>query len=457
MSGKLRIGLVIMLALAASIADAKENSGKKRTRRTRTETVEKTANEKTANGTGSARKTTAGETGGNDGAAETEITVAAANRAVGGNFFSEQRPLWECSSSEVAKRMKMTLPKGGENNPVHSVFTKRKVSFCGCGAEEFRFFIREGKIIRVDVMILDKGDSVKGKVVSSKRSDFSKRLQREERELCRNLDSAFGASVNGVFGSGNQARRLPHWFCREAAIAVEMVDREFLMLHILPREEIGRRKSPQSANRLDRAKLDLTGNIRREKNGDVFIDGVPMVDQGSKGYCVPATLERCFRYYGITDFDMHRIADAGHTSAGGGTALTSALAGLGPMLHDCRLRRVSYGKLRLRGIIRGVDAGTPLIWALYSSPDYLKRLKEHNAAREKNGTSAQWKVMLRKMRRLPPSKQGAHVCLIIGYNSATEEIAVSNSWGAGGELAWVRFVDAAAADAGEELYVLQPR
>ena len=46
-----------------------------------------------------------------------------------------------------------------------------------------------------------------------------------------------------------------------------------------------------------------------------------------------------------------------------------------------------------------------------------------------------------------------------GYNLATGEIAVSNSWGTapGAEIAWVRFADADTADAGEDLYVIQPR
>ena len=464
MSGKSKIALIVVLALAATLAEAKkEDSGKKHGRKTRTETVEK----KTKRSESDDKKTkaeSAEEAAGSD-TAESGVTegsgisAAAANRAVGAGLFSDRQTLWETPVAEVVKRMKLALPKGSEKTPTVSVFTKRKSSFFGCGVEEFRFFCREGKITRIDVMLLNKGDSVKGKVPSSRRFEFSKRLQREERVLSRNLDTAFGSANSIVFGIGSQSRRMPHWFCREAAIAVEMVDREYLMLHVFPREQAGRPNFRKDTLRVDRAKLDLTKNIRREKNGDVFISGVPMVDQGSKGYCVPATLERCFRYYGITEFDMHRIADAGKTAAGGGTALSNALAGLAPMLHDCRMRRVSLGRLRLRGVAGAIDAGTPIIWALYSSPEYLQRLQEHNAARAKIESPAAWKADLKKMRRLPSSKKGAHVCLIIGYNLTTGEIAVSNSWGAapGADIAWVRFADAAAADADEDLYVLQPR
>lgn len=444
-----RFWLCILLALVALTAAAKDDTGKKRTKRTRTtaETVEKKPS----------RPDPAVKTGNGGAPADAEIPVPDANRGVGVDLFDARSPLWESSPAEVCRRLKLKPPKGTENDPVLSVYTQRKASFCGCGVEEFRLFGKAGKLIRIDVMFLNKGDSVKGKVSNARRSGFSKQLQREQRELINGLTAAFGAPVNGVFGSGKQSKRMSYWFCREAAIAVELESREFLMLHIVPREQGGRRKTQSSTNRLDRAKIDLTKNIRREKNGDVFIEGVPMVDQGSKGYCVPATLERYFRYYGITDFDMHRIADAGKTKMGGGTTLTSAIGGLAPMLHDCRLHRVSCGKLRMRVVIRAIDEGTPLIWALYSSPDYLNRLKELNAARGDAKSSAEWQTQLRKMRKIPSSKSGAHVCLIIGYNASTGEIAVSNSWGPGAEIAWVRFADAAVADGGEDLYVLQLR
>ena len=129
-------------------------------------------------------------------------------------------------------------------------------------------------------------------------------------------------------------------------------------------------------------------------------------------------------------------------------------SGRGPA---CRLRRVSCGKLRFRSIVRSVDNGLPLIWALYSSPAYLERLKEVTALRGKSGTPAQWKAKLKKLRKIPQSQDDGHVCLIIGYNAMTDEIAVSNSWGPGAEIAWVRFADAAIADQGEDLYTLQLR
>ena len=55
---------------------------------------------------------------------------------------------------------------------------------------------------------------------------------------------------------------------------------------------------------------NLQKNVVR-KDDDVFIDGIPMVDQGQKGYCVNAAASRVFNYYGIplTQHEVAQMAD----------------------------------------------------------------------------------------------------------------------------------------------------
>ena len=63
-------------------------------------------------------------------------------------------------------------------------------------------------------------------------------------------------------------------------------------------------------------------NVNKRNNGDVVIMNIPMVDQGPKGYCVPATFERCMRYMEIPA-DMYLLAMAGNTGMGGGTVISN--------------------------------------------------------------------------------------------------------------------------------------
>jgi hypothetical protein len=59
----------------------------------------------------------------------------------------------------------------------------------------------------------------------------------------------------------------------------------------------------------------LATKVKREANTKAIIEGVPMVDQGSKGYCAVASFERVLRHYGA-DVDMHDLANVAETYGG---------------------------------------------------------------------------------------------------------------------------------------------
>ena len=73
------------------------------------------------------------------------------------------------------------------------------------------------------------------------------------------------------------------------------------------------------------------------KEGDVYIDGIPMVDQGQKGYCVVASAARVFGYYQIA-VDQHEIAQIASSSAEGGTSMGAMLDALGDIAGRFRVR-----------------------------------------------------------------------------------------------------------------------
>ena len=72
----------------------------------------------------------------------------------------------------------------------------------------------------------------------------------------------------------------------------------------------------------------LRESVTHEEDGTVWIKGIPMVDQGSKGYCVPASVARIFAHYGATNVDMHTLAAICNTATSGGTSLHSMRAAL---------------------------------------------------------------------------------------------------------------------------------
>jgi hypothetical protein len=172
------------------------------------------------------------------------------------------------------------------------------------------------------------------------------------------------------------------------------------------------------------AKAKVRSHVKKNAEGDVWIDGVPMVDQGQKGYCSAATSERVLRYYGH-DVDEHEIAQSAMTTAQGGTLVPEMKEAVRNIGSKCRLGFVeivsmsdSIGDRKMRmkdsrykkflnGVKTQVDQGIPVFWGvtlgLFPEP-------------------------------MLPQASGGHMRLIVGYNLKTHEILYSDSWGAGHEL-----------------------
>lgn len=225
----------------------------------------------------------------------------------------------------------------------------------------------------------------------------------------------------------------------------------------------------------------ITDNIIKDPRGDVFIDNVPMVDQGQKGYCAVATSERVLRYYGI-DIDEHELADAAGSKAEGGTStreMKNAVENIGKRYRLGTV--VSYGEFdkpsaeRIAGLQKEVRAYNKAAkklkkreivdsdyithegnttWFHYSKVDelsdaeVLKEMKCNGPQKSKytkfmkdihqqidKGIPLFWGVKLGLYPETDlPQTRGGHMRLIIGYNDKKKEILYTDSWGKGHEL-----------------------
>ncbi len=131
-------------------------------------------------------------------------------------------------------------------------------------------------------------------------------------------------------------------------------------------------------------------NVKKKKNGDLTIQGIPMIDQGEKGYCAPATCARILQYYGY-DLDEHQLANLMETG--------ESKKGTSIKYMKTSLKRLASGlpffakelKFSFSTIERYILKGTPLIWGIPK-----------------------------------------HIRMIIGINKNKKEIIYSDSWGTKG-------------------------
>lgn len=225
---------------------------------------------------------------------------------------------------------------------------------------------------------------------------------------------------------------------------------------------------------------DLKGNVQRDENsGDVWVS-IPMVDQGDKGYCVPATVARVFAYYGMDGVDQHALAQLCSSSSEGGTstvAMQEALETIGrrfhvrvQMLEGKNMESVivdyiaDYNKAAKK--LKKPQAG-PMDWVevckdrkvLLAARGNKKYVKKWFAPIKKSidaGIPVLWSVELGLFPEEGSGQQsnGAHMRMIVGYNEKDGTIYFSDSWGAGHEKKAIKMNNAAAMT--HVRYILRP-
>ncbi len=222
---------------------------------------------------------------------------------------------------------------------------------------------------------------------------------------------------------------------------------EFIRLTIGPDAEALERGGARDAARRNTLKT----NKKTEENGDVWIDGIPMVDQGQKGYCVPATAARVFAYYGMDGVDQHALAALCKSSGDGGTSMSQMESALKDISRRFHIKVIELDKGGFSGFISDYnDAAKKLKKPAVSSrmmmmpefdPEVLLAARAGKAAQVRKwlkpitksidaGLPVLWSVMLAFPEQGLPQSGGGHMRLIIGYNEQNNTIIYSDSWGA---------------------------
>lgn len=195
-------------------------------------------------------------------------------------------------------------------------------------------------------------------------------------------------------------------------------------------------------NATTRSRSTLSTSVKRNAStGDVEIAGIPMRDQGQKGYCVAASCERLLRYLNVP-CDMDELAQLVRADADRGaspTIMYSALQkidqrfnmqmkllklppgySLGPTSRRSELERA--WKADLNKLIQdNINQGLPLLWAVALPPG------ETGLAPDGTTTAPV------STRSVPKNMRAGHMRMIIGYNATTGGVIYTDSWGAGHE------------------------
>jgi len=266
-------------------------------------------------------------------------------------------------------------------------------------------------------------------------------MKQDENEVTKAISSALGEPQLQRFGEGKSRHVIKRWDWNGQSMLLSAVDGEYVTLQLVPLEfaDAGGRTAMMKGDLLRKR---LKASLVKSDNGDVYVTQIPMVDQGPKGYCVPATFERALRTMGI-DADMYMLAMLGGTAAGGGTSVEHLLANVRSLVFakGRRTKDEPMKELRIREVKRYIDDGVPVMWTMHAVDEYAKAANEGTSTRSH---VSDWKsyaadilTKANEIAKLPKPDKNGHCCMIIGYNEKTEEFAVSDSWGPSFERRWV--------------------
>ena len=378
-----------------------------------------------------------------------EPTVQEVNAALGIPLFGAGA-LWEENAALVANRLdwpreSWTSYETSFRRYPYTLNAETKV----LGVRALSLFLQgvRDRTSRVTVLFANKGDIAfymspqdaalqkedqPLNVTDGMMRSFQEAMRTEQATLRAALGALFGnsrlVSLGRFMATREEAMR---WDWKGNAFLLVHQPNEYLMLRIVPTRELDDADSSKKA--FSTAKLELTKRVTRRPNGDVIISDLPMVNQGRKGYCVPATFERLLRYYGVPA-DMNTLAMAGKTEAGGGTSISqiqaatyNVIADSGGAIHP---RNFSGSIQEIKPLI---DGGKPLIFAHFSTKEFNKRVNERMRRRIAMTNWDEWTTKflpsMKKGAPLQPDRLYGHICLIIGYNEKSREIAITDSWG----------------------------
>ena len=379
-----------------------------------------------------------------------EVTGAALNDAAGALFWLPAQEgatsgLWDESANAVAQRLKLPKESKTSTQSSYRLYPKPDFRLFGTRPYSVALYAKGDKATEFSIVFANGGDyftdkenladyhspSDAPKIIDA----FKKQLRSDEDAIRTKLTSVLGAATESHVTIGNNEYSVARWTWRDCYLMLARPQDKCVLLRIVPVKQA----ETDRIGWQDR-KEQLAQRIIRRENGDVVIGEIPMVDQGPKGYCVPATWERYLRYLDIPA-DMYVLAQFGGTMLGGGTdpAAMATAADLLAQENDLRIdtetRPLIFDRIR-----DSIDRGLPFMWGCRADPGTIDKWITNWTAQRKKSSWDDWTVFVKAR---PPVHQpiggDGHMRMIVGYNKETREVAISDSWGEKYAERWLPF------------------
>jgi hypothetical protein len=398
------------------------------------------------------------------GNASKKLNEAAGHEISDGSRFSDRK------AEELAKSLQLqpeSQSKYGRSWRLYAAYTKGYQLFGAMPYSVALYSTEGGMASGLSIVYANKGDfgsaaglaedHFKGGSTATPTS-LLEAMTQDEQTVSKSLTAVLGEGKIQRYGEGKTRRKITRWDWSGHAFLLSNEENEYVSLAIVATQTADAGGKSSLTKDAD-VKKRLLASILKSENGDVYLSEIPMVDQGPKGYCAPATFERAMRTMGL-EADMYLLALIGESGIGGGTSVETLLENVKHQIlsKGRRIKEERLKELRIRDFKRYIDEGIPLMWTMCSVEKYNDIANSNTL---KRSSISDWKahtasIAAENLAFAKSAKPEAnhHICMIIGYNEATQEVAVSDSWGPRFELRWVPIAVADWASAGGIFMIL---
>ena len=368
---------------------------------------------------------------------------------------------WEqTSAKEWAQLLNLPTESETKYQSSYRVYLDQGFDLLGARPRSISLVATEDQPDQLTIMFANKGDSASTYLRANAAANASlkditeiKRLIQADYDIVKkNMSDLLGKPSTQGFGEAGKAREFPlRWDCQGTTFLLTERPGEFCVLRVL--SSLSADQGGKTSRISDSAMRErMKNNVVHRPNGDVIIENIPMVDQGPKGFCVPATYTRVLLYAGVPA-DLYLLALLGRTDVGGGTSTVA-------MENSARALASSYGRsitsvspsLDLPKLETFFEKGIPLTWAMFVDEKLDRDLSSRLRQRTETDADAWLKILAEKRkaaRSIKKNQNNGHVCLLIGCNRKTGELATSDSWGPEFAERWITIEEARAISQGD--------
>lgn len=387
-------------------------------------------------------------------------TMKPLNKILGVELFAGNGNLWVEQISEVASRLEWPKESKTPFTSSYRLYTRPDYIFAGAHPYTVVAYGNEqGETDSFSLIYSNKGDSLStagsgedhfnedGKKID--RTTLKGAMEYDAAAISKSLTKVLGEGMFQRFaGQGSKTVKAERWDWNGHSFLLTHAKEEYVGLRIVKTSFADEKGKTDRISDGD-MRIRLKANVTQKDNGDVYIDNIPMVDQGPKGYCAPATFERAMRHAGV-EADMYLLATLA-TSAGGGTytgKLYDEVAFTTRSKGGRTARRIDLRSLQPKKLKKYIDKGVPILWQMCSLPLYNETANTRSKKRKDITNWSEYTEEISAEAEANVDRLGAkgnhHICMIIGYNEITNEVAVSDSWGSRYTIRWIHADEAEA-------------